>query len=82
VFSPPLETPRVDEVRLGRKNPYNAGPVGTDIGTLGIGNCSETMRRYGLDRQFRGEIGALKHFGSPVNGRGALMLDIIQQHVP
>jgi hypothetical protein len=81
-FSPPLETPGAAEVRLDRKTSYNAGPVGTDIGTLVIGNFNDTMRSHGLDRQFRGEIGALQLFGSPVSGRGALMLDLIQQHVP
>ena len=45
------------------------GPMGTDIGPLAIGNFNPTMRRYGLDRQFRGEIRGLQLFGSRVSGR-------------
>jgi hypothetical protein len=81
-FSPPLETPGAAEVRLDRKTTYNAGQVGTDIGPLVIGNFNQTMRSYGLDRQFRGEIRAVQLFGSRVGDRGALPLQAIRKQLP
>jgi hypothetical protein len=71
-FSAPLEAPEKAALARDRKTTYNPGPVGTDIGPLAIGNFNPTMRRYGLDRQFRGEIRGLQLFGSRVSGRGAL----------
>ena len=71
----PAQTP----IALDRKTTYNAGPVGNDIGPLAIGNFNETMRGYGLDRQFRGEIRALQLFGSRIGGRGARSLAQIQE---
>ena len=78
-FSPPLDAPGAGDVRLDRATTYNNGPVGTDIGPLVIGNFNETMRSYGLDRQFRGEIRGLQLFGSRGGGRGALALEAIRQ---
>lgn len=79
-FSPPMDTPGGATVALDRRTSYNAGPVTPDIGSLAIGNFNDTMRGYGLDRQFRGELRALQLFGSRVGGRGALPVDFIQQH--
>jgi hypothetical protein len=71
-FSAPLDNPTQTAVSLDRRTAYHAGPVDIDIGPLVIGNFNETMRGYGMDRQFRGEIRALQIFGSRVGGRGAL----------
>jgi hypothetical protein len=65
---------------LDRQTAYPAGSVGTDIAPLVIGNFNQTMRSYGLDRQFRGEIRGLELFGSRISGRGALGLEAIQKH--
>jgi len=71
-FSRPSDVPGPAEVVLDRKTTYNNGPVGGDLRGLTIGNFNETMRGYGLDRQFRGEIRGLQIFGSRLGGRGAL----------
>ncbi|MBM4093796.1 MAG: hypothetical protein FJ276_30975, partial [Planctomycetes bacterium] len=71
-FSAPQDGPEKAALARDRKTTYNPGPVGTDIGPLAIGNFNPTMHRYGLDRQFRGEIRGLQLFGSRVSGRGAL----------
>ena len=71
-FSAPQDAPEKTALALDRKTTYTPGPVGTDIGPLAIGNFNPTMRGYGLDRQFRGEIRGLQLFGSRVSGRGAL----------
>jgi len=71
-FSPSAESPASADITLDRRTTYRAGPVGTDVGPLAIGNFNETMRSYGMDRQFRGEIRALQLFGSRVGTRGAL----------
>lgn len=71
-FSAPQEAPDKTALTLDRKTTYSPGPVGTDIGPLAIGNFNPTMRNYGLDRQFRGEIRGLQLFGSRISGRGAL----------
>jgi hypothetical protein len=76
-FSQPLDAPRMTELKLDHKTTYNAGPVGTDIGPLVIGNFNHTMRNHGLDRQFRGEIRALQLYGSRVGARGALPLETL-----
>jgi PKD repeat protein len=76
-FSEPLDAPKSSAIRLDRRTSYNAGPVGSDIGALVVGNFNETMRSYGLDRQFRGEIRNLQLFGSHVGSRGALEADEI-----
>jgi PKD repeat protein len=76
-FSAPSDTPGQPVVALDRKTAYHAGPVDNDIGPLAIGNFNETMHGYGLDRQFRGGIGAVQVFGSRVSGRGALKVDEI-----
>jgi hypothetical protein len=76
-FSAPMDAPGLAALALDRKTSYHAGPVATDIGPLAIGNFNPTMRSYGLDRQFRGEIRALQLFGSRVGGRGALTGSIV-----
>ena len=81
-FSEPMDHPAQAPIALDRKTSYNAGPVGTDIGPLAIGNFNQTMRSYGLDRQFRGEIRALQIFGSRVGGSGALGQAAIQDQLP
>jgi PKD repeat protein len=81
-FSAPRETPESAELLLDRKTTYAAGPVGVDIGSLVIGNFNETMRNYGLDRQFRGQIRDLQIFGSRAGGHGALTLEKIRQQIP
>ena len=81
-FSPPLDAPGQAEVVLDCRISYNAGPLAGDIGPLAIGNFNDTMRGYGLDRQFRGEIRALQLFGSRVGGRGAMNLETIRGLLP
>jgi hypothetical protein len=81
-FTEPSDTPAAKGLVLDRKTAHQAGPVGADIGPLVIGNFNSTMRSYGLDRQFRGEIRALQLFGSRVGGRGAFTPDKIQGQMP
>jgi PKD repeat protein len=81
-FSPRRDAPGPAEVQLDRRTSYHAGAVAADPGPLAIGNFNETMRSYGLDRQFRGEIRALQIFGSRISGRGALDREAIKRHVP
>jgi hypothetical protein len=81
-FSSPADAPKTSEVKLDSRTTHNAGPVGTDIGPLVIGNFNQTMRSYGLDRQFRGAIRAVQVFGSRVGDRGALTLDAIRNPLP
>jgi hypothetical protein len=81
-FSPPMGSPGKADVKLDRKTTYGAGPVDSDIGPLAIGNFNDTMRSYGLDRQFRGEIRGLQLLGSHVGGRGALTLEAIEGQLP
>ena len=71
-FSDPADIPAAEAVTLDRRTTYRAGPVGTDVGPLAIGNFNETMQGCGLDRQFRGEIRGLQIFGSRAGGQGAL----------
>jgi len=80
--SAPLDTPEAADVRLDRTLTYHHGPVGTDVQGLAIGNFDQAMHRYGLDRQFRGEIRGVQLFGSRMSGRGALNLDAIRSHLP
>jgi len=77
-FSEPLAAPGTTEIKLDRRNAYNAGPVSIDIGPLAVGNFNQTMRSFGMDRQFRGEIRALQIYGSLLAGRGALSLEMIR----
>lgn len=77
--SAPVDAPGPVTLDLDRQTAYPAGPVSTDIGPLVIGNCNQTMRSCGLDRQFRGEIWGLELFGSRISGRGALGLQVIQK---
>lgn len=79
-FSQPIDEPGPSSVTLDRRTSYGAGPVAADIGPLAIGNFNDTMRSFGLDRQFRGEIRHIQIFGSRVGGRGALNLESIRQH--
>ena len=75
-----------------RESPYNGNRrpelsgyprprVDSEVGPLAIGNFNETMQSSGLDRQFRGEIRALRVFGSRVGGRGALKPEEINAHL-
>ena len=77
-FSEPLDAPGPTAVQLDRMTTYPAGPVAADPGPLAIGNFNETMRSFGLDRQFRGEIRALQLLGSRISGRGVLSIDEIR----
>jgi len=79
-FSPSVDNPASAAITLDRRTTYRAGPVGMDGGPLVIGNFNETMRSYGLDRQFRGEIRALQLFGSRVGGHGTLGEAAIARH--
>jgi len=79
-FSEPRETPGPAAIQLDCRTTYQAGPVAADPGPLAIGNFNETMHGYGLDRQFRGEIRALRIFGSRIGRRGALDLEEIKRH--
>jgi hypothetical protein len=81
-FSQPADTPGPHPITLDRQTRYDAGPVASDIGPLAIGNFNPTMRDYGMDRQFRGEIRALQLFGSRATNRGALPLEAIQRLAP
>ncbi len=81
-FSAAMDTPSQAVITLDRKTSYNAGPVDTDIGLLAIGNFNETMRSFGWDRQFRGELRGLQILGSRVGGRGALTVEAIQKLTP
>lgn len=81
-FSSPLESPGAASVALDRRTSYAAGAVAAEIGPLALGNFNETMRDYGWDRQFRGEIRGLQVFGSRVSGRGAQSLETIRKHLP
>jgi hypothetical protein len=79
-FSNPSELPESgSKVRLDRKTTYNVGAVHALTGPLAIGNFNRTMRSYGWDRQFRGEIRELWVFGSRIGGRGALKLDALSR---
>jgi len=80
-FSTPSDTLSQAAVALDRRTAYHAGAVDGDIGPLAIGNFNETMHGYGLDRQFRGEIGAVQMFGSRVSGGGALKADEINSRL-
>jgi hypothetical protein len=74
-FSEPLDRlDRTVSVQLDRRNTYDVGAVANRIGPLAVGNLNRTMRNYGWDRQFRGEIRGLTVFGSRISGRGALDL--------
>jgi hypothetical protein len=77
-----MDSPVQTALTLDRLTSYHAGPVATDIGPLAIGNFNPTMRGYGLDRQFRGEIRALQLFGSRVGGRGAFSAGKIAERMP
>jgi hypothetical protein len=81
-FSAPMDAPGRVALALDRKTSYHSGPVATDIGPLAIGNFNPTMRSYGMDRQFRGEIRALQLFGSRVGGRGAFSAETIGKQMP
>ena len=78
-FSDPRDSPDATAVALDRKTTYRGGAVASDLGPLTIGNFNETMRGYGLDRQFRGTIRSLEIFGSRLGGRGALRAGAIRK---
>ncbi len=79
-FSSPVAEPSTNaEIKLDHRTTYNVGPVATDIGPLALGNFNDTMKGFGLDRQFRGQIRGLQIFGSRIGGRGALELESIRR---
>ena len=72
-FSHPLDlADHPAPLHLDRRNTYNVGAVANHVGPLAIGNFNRTMKSYGYDRQFRGQIKDLKVFGSRISGRGAI----------
>jgi len=78
-FSQPLDHPGgPTPLKLDRKTTYNVGAVANRIGPFAIGNFNRTMKSYGYDRQFRGEIRKLKLVGSRISSRGALALPSIK----
>ncbi|MCP4455006.1 MAG: DUF4038 domain-containing protein [Planctomycetes bacterium] len=71
-FGKPLNQPVHNPTTyLDRRNTYNVGPVANQVGPLAIGNFNRTMKSYGYDRQFRGQIKDLEVFGSRISARGA-----------
>ncbi len=78
-FSKPQEALGGVPITLDRNTTHNVGPIAVDIGPLAIGNFNRTMKGYGMDRQFRGELRGIQIFGSLVSGRGALSLDEIRK---
>lgn len=71
-FSAPLEAlDPAAPLAHDRTTSYAAGPVGSDIGPLAVGNFNATLRGAGLDRQFRGEIRDLTLFGSRMDASAA-----------
>lgn len=79
-FGAPQDMPGVTEVKRDRTTSYSPGPVGKDIGPLTVGNFNETMRSYGKDRQFRGEIRGLQMFGSRIGSDGVLHVEEIAKY--
>jgi hypothetical protein len=65
--------------KLDRTTTYQQGPTGKGSGPLTVGNYNETIHRHGLDRQFRGRLGAIEIFGSRIGPRGALSLPEIRK---
>ena len=78
-FSQPMDSQRDPKVTLDRKTSHHSGPVDTGIGTLAIGNFNSTMRSYGWDRQFRGELRGVEIFGSWVGELGVLEPEVLQR---
>ncbi len=82
-FSRPLDQPDNNApIHLDRRNTYNVGAVANQIGPLAIGNFNRTMKSYGYDRQFRGQIRDVKVFGSRISSRGALDAQVRSTHPP
>ena len=71
-FSEALDVPENPIVRLDRVNDYNVGPIANQVGPLAIGNFNQTMKDYGMDRQFRGQIRGLEIFGSRMSADAAM----------
>lgn len=65
--------------KLDRRNTYRAGAIGTESGSLTIGNYNTTIHQHGTDRQFRGRLHGIQIFGSQSGGDGALNLEMIRQ---
>ncbi len=61
-----------------RTTSYGAGPTGTGSGLLTIGNYNPTIHRHGTDRQFRGQLHAVRIFGSRTGTDGALSLETLR----
>ncbi|MBC8870930.1 MAG: DUF1593 domain-containing protein [Planctomycetes bacterium] len=64
---------------LDRTTSYDAGPTGAGSGVLTIGNYNPTIHRHGTDRQFRGQLHAIRVFGSRTGSDGALSLQSIRE---
>jgi hypothetical protein len=78
-FGKPIDQPDAEvPLKLDRRTTYNAGPVANRTGPLAIGNFNSTMRSYGWDRQFRGQIQKLQVFGSRISSHGALDLEALR----
>jgi len=78
-FSEPADSPDGNTaVHLDRQNTYLVGAVAIRTGPLAVGNFNRTMRSYGWDRQFRGEIRGLTVYGSRIGLGGALDLETLQ----
>jgi len=65
-FSPPQDVPESRQIRLDPTTTYNVGPVPSSICPLVVGNFDGSMKDYGLDRQFHGEVQRLQIYGSRV----------------
>lgn len=78
-FTEPSEFMRAGaELRLDRITSYARGAVAAPTGPLAIGNFNSTMKNYGWDRQFRGEIKGLRVFGSRISEEAAFDLEEIR----
>jgi hypothetical protein len=73
-FSEPMQEMALSpELKQDRVNTYNSGLLPAKTGPIAIGNFNTTMKNYGWDRQFRGEIRDLAIYGSRVSGAGAVV---------
>ncbi len=80
-FSEARDAPENPTVRLDRVNDYNVGPIANQVGPLAIGNFNQTMKAYGMDRPFRGQIRGFEIDGSRMRGEAAMDESRIQKLV-
>ena len=64
---------------LDKTTSYNNGPTAKGSGPLTIGNYNETIHSHGTDRQFRGQLHAVRIFGSKSGADGALGIEAIRK---